>query len=68
MKCFSNGMTFRSCIKDVGSILDLFGTGVTSVRRGTLADDVQSVYRDFEEVGADFASILSSEERPASSK
>jgi hypothetical protein len=45
----------------VGSILDLFGTGAPVVERGTLEDDYRSVARAFQEVGDDFASVLSQE-------
>jgi hypothetical protein len=62
MKRFLNRSLLESYSNGAGSILDLFGTRAPVVKPGTLEDDLRTVYLDFQEVGRDFASILSKEE------
>jgi hypothetical protein len=68
MKYFLNRSLLTSYAQGAGTILDLFGTSAPVVKRGTLEDDFQSVCRAFQEVGEDFALVLSSEESAASRK
>jgi hypothetical protein len=58
----------HSFTRDAESILDLFATGARPVSPGTLADDFRSAYRDFQEIGKDFESVLSHEESAGSLK
>jgi len=68
MKRFLNRSLLGSYAKGAGCIFDLFGTSAPVVKRGTLEDDFRSVYRAFQEVGEDFASVLSKEESAGSRK
>jgi hypothetical protein len=61
MKRLLRRSLLKSYAKGAGSIFDLFGTSAPVLERGTLQDDYRSVALAFQEVGEDFASVLSRE-------